>query len=96
MSEEITASQEEPVTPAEEVTSDPQEAPPPPPPPAPEGMLLSPQTTRNLKGLCGEARRIKKLMGARAMENKPTNDLEDVMDSIYEKILWCLETEAGF
>ncbi len=88
MSEEIST---DPITPAEEVTTE--EAP--PPPPAPEGLLLSVATTRNLKGLCSEARRIKKLMGARAMENKPSNDLEDVLESICEKILWCLETEAG-
>lgn len=92
MSEEIT-------TPADEVTTPPQEeAPPDPPapPPVPEGSLvLGPTTARNLKGLCSEARRIKKLMGARAMENKPSNDLEDVLETICEKILWLLETEAG-
>lgn len=88
MSEEIT-------NPVDEVTTPPQEEAPPAPPPAPEGLLLSPATTRNLKGLCSEARRIKKLMGARAMENKPSNDLEDVLEAICEKILWCLETEAG-
>ncbi|MCE7873343.1 hypothetical protein DYH09_23615 [bacterium CPR1] len=87
MSEEITTPEE---TPTEEPTPVP-----PSPPPAPEGVQLTPQATRNLKGLVNEVRRIKKLMGARALENKPTNDLEDVLDSISEKILWCLETEVG-
>lgn len=87
MSEEIT-------TPEVSPTEEPAPAAP-APPPAPEGVVLTPQATRNLKGLVNEVRRIKKLMGARALENKPTNDLEDVLDSISEKILWCLETEVG-
>lgn len=95
MSEDFITS---PINPTEEVTTPPQEEQPvvPATPAVPEGSLvLGPSTARNLKGLCSEARRIKKLMGARAMENKPSNDLEDVLETICEKILWLLETEAG-
>jgi hypothetical protein len=95
MSEDFISS---PINPTEEVVKPPQEEEEAPSaaPAVPEGSLvLAPNTAKNLKSLCGEARRIKKLMGARAMENKPSNDLEDVLETICEKILWLLEQEAG-